>query len=110
MNHNDIRLLGMLLRFCNKLQEIIALSGSLENFSADAKAKYAAHFKLLQISKMCEGLSPDFKEQYSEIPWARIRDFIWTSKSKSAEYIYKISQNEINNVIAFCNENLNVSR
>ena len=71
----NITILSKIIEYCNQVDEAMALfGGSLEELKENAVFRNAVAMCVLQIGELTIHLTGDFKKDYSQIPWQKIKD------------------------------------
>ena len=72
----DLQRLAHILRYCEKIRIAAeTFHGDFETFLNDDnyQVRDVCSFYILQIGELARGLTDEFKEAYSQIPWRQIR-------------------------------------
>ena len=72
MKNRDSSILKHILEYCDKLQEFTR-GMDFEAFDSSDLHKSACALCILQIGELVINLTDEFKEEYSSIPWRKIR-------------------------------------
>ena len=74
-NHKDDRYYArQIVDNINAIQKYLG-NKSYEEFLSDGELLDAVMFRLIQLVENIKNISPEFKEQYSHIPWGKIIGF-----------------------------------
>lgn len=74
LNERDAHILEHIASYCDDIAETVArFGGTIEAFRADKAYRNACAMFILQIGELAGHLSPDFREEYSQMPWNEIR-------------------------------------
>ena len=70
----DLSILDHMIAYCDQIQQTIDRFGnSYEVFSEDVIYRNAVALCILQIGELVGKLSDDFRKQYHDIPWRKIK-------------------------------------
>lgn len=108
-HERDNEQLGIILRYCKRMNEALALLGDgFEAFEDSSVLQDSCSLCLIQIGEAVNRLSDDFQESHPQIEWTQIYGLrchlVHGYEMFDAEIVWDAIENEIPPLRAFCEE------
>lgn len=108
-HERDNEQLGIILRYCKRMDEALALLGDgFEAFEGNPVLQDSCSLCLMQIGEAVNRLSGDFRKSNPQIEWTQIHGlrcrYVHGDEMFDAEIVWDAIENEIPPLHAFCEE------